>query len=314
MADVRHYGAYIRTPTGKLSPRISKLARSSPSPPPARRLSQSGRGARPLRSSLSISRAGEPAAAVALDWSTSYQASASSSAAFAEEESFDEADDSDPDAVVVRGRPPEPAPAMPTPSARAGTGKPLSRHATIFQSQNGTRPAISHAKSLAAHDFATLTKRTRTHKPSRSRSPPPTTPPARSASPVALLRPGTGPPKSKQQPAPKPPQVAFLPTAFRLRLNMPFTRLAVDGVIDARTTGEALLLLGAVFIACSRLREFPDEEIWAPLGTSPLAFAPSIERPQSSRRSSRSQSSTSLHRTSYQCSPRRAIFIATARL
>ncbi|KZV78377.1 hypothetical protein EXIGLDRAFT_691388, partial [Exidia glandulosa HHB12029] len=247
-----------------------KLARSSPSPPPAsRRLSQSGRVSRPLRSSLTISRSGDPTATVALDWSTSYQASASSSASagFYEDESLDEAEDSDPDVVVVRGRAPEPAP-KPAPAAQptsfgvrgGAASKPLSRQSTI--THNGT-VGTSNVKSPFAFDSATLTRRGRPQRSAASRSrspkPPPTpsSPPARPPSPVALLRPSTGPPK--QPPAPKPPQVALLPTAFRLHLNMPFTRLAIEGVIDARTTGEALLLLGGFYIVASRLRDLTDE-------------------------------------------------------
>ncbi|KZV97450.1 hypothetical protein EXIGLDRAFT_832857 [Exidia glandulosa HHB12029] len=249
----------------------SKPARLLTPPPASRRLSQSGRVSRPLRSSLTISRSGDPTATVALDWSTSYQASASSSASagFYEDESLDEAEDSDPDVVVVRGRAPEPAPkpapaAQPTSSGVRGgaASKPLSRQSTI--THNGT-VGTSNAKSPFAFDSATLTRRGRPQRSAASRSrspkPPPTpsSPPARPPSPVALLRPSTGP--SKQPPAPKPPQVALLPTAFRLHLNMPFTRLAIEGVIDARTTGEALLLLGGFYIVASRLRDLTDE-VW----------------------------------------------------
>ncbi|EJD49063.1 hypothetical protein AURDEDRAFT_150751, partial [Auricularia subglabra TFB-10046 SS5] len=224
--------------------------------------------ARPLRSSLNMARPVDSAAAsVALDWSTSYQASASASAGIYEGDSVEEDEDSESDAVLVRGRPATPATPTLLPSAPVRIP---GRRGHAATSSSASQSSVGHVKSLSG----TLTRRarsllrSRTAAASRSRSPKPSTPVPppdeipRHPSPVALLKSTTA--SSKVQPAPKPPYVAVLPTAFRLHFNMPFTRLAFDFVIDVRSAGEAALLLFAVTLAASRFC-LSGEELWVPL-------------------------------------------------
>ena len=264
-------------PDAPLAHPNATLARSSPSPPPAsRRLSHSARNARPVRSSLVVtSRNGAPSSSstgIALDWSTSYQASASSGAdAFYESSTASEEDDSEPETARGRAhdtthiRLPTLSPTRPIRLQPVPTG-------SILRARKGSEGAAARKNSGSSADVAPASSSPTTNSaaaPANTTSENIPAPAPRSASPVALIRPSSSAlkqTKPRQLPAVRT-FVTLLPTACRLRVNVPCTRLALDLNLDVRAASEVAILLGAVHLACTKLASFP-EQISAAVGGS----------------------------------------------